>query len=249
MVQLTASTLLAIMLVAPCIAIPIIPRNAEGHAVDLTAREPNFMDMYRKARKVLPPGPRHIFPNPQRHVDAIRNVVSSLYKRSDDTELSQREVEDIQLVIREFDDLVTRSFWKKLKHFVTFKNIKAGIDIAKSLKGREISPELEALAAREPMVDAILKTVKEISTPENVDTASKLTNNIAREDNPDMYDRDLEEIDAREPFLDSLDSVWRKVRPIATRKNARRVSGLVRSFAREDNPEVFERDYELNELD
>jgi len=179
-------------------------------------------------------------------------VAVSLSKRSEGAELSERDIEDIQLAIREFDDLVTREplfggFWRKVKHFVTFKNIKEGVDLAKSLKGRELLPELEALAAREPVVDAILKTVKEISAPiKHPNAAPEPHSSVVSEDNSDMYERDFEEpkLDAREPspFLDSL---WRKIKPVATRKNIQEASDLVRTFARE----VFERDYELNELD
>lgn len=236
------------MFVVPCIAIPVVPRHAEGNAVDLAAREPSFMSLYRKARKVAPV--LHMIPKPLRRVDTIRDVVGSLFKRSDDGELSRREIDDIELFIREFDDLVTRepffgSLWRKVKHFVTIKNIKSGIDLAKELKGRDLS-DLEELAAREPIVDASLKMAKEIASPESGDATSKHASNIVREDNPEMYVRDLEELDARDPFLDSF---WRRVKPVATRKNVAAVSDLVRSFAREDNAEVFERDYELDELD
>lgn len=228
------------MLVAPCIAIPIIPRNDEGHAVDLTAREPDFMSMFRKARRVATP----------RNIDTVRNVFSALSKRSDDPELFQREFEDFELAVREFDDLAVReplfgSLWKKIKHFVTIKNIKSGIELAKSLKGRELSPELEALEAREPIVDAPLKTAKEPTPSENGGAAPKHASSVAGGDNPDMYERDLEELDARDFFK----SFWRKAKPVATRENIKGVSDLVRSFTREEHGDIFERDYEIDELD
>jgi len=195
--------------------------------------------------------PRHVI-KPQALSDNARNVVSGLLRRSDDEmELYRRETEDLELVIREFDELMTREpffgkLWRKVKHYVTVKNIKEGIDLAKSLKGRELSPELEALAAREPLVDALLKTVKEASAPEKAKADAKPSNEVKHEDNPDMYVRDVEELDARDPFLNSF---WKKAKPILTRKNFDTASGLIRTFTREENPEVFERDYEIDELD
>jgi hypothetical protein len=281
MVQLTTSTLLAIMLVAPCFAVPVTPPNAQGsntavgpaalqpklpqihaekHHTEKTHTEKEHVEKKRTKKIRIHVRPRHVVHRNKhpRHKEAIRNVAVRLSKRSDGADLSERDIEDIQLAIREFDDLVTREpifggLWKRVKHLVTVKNIKTGMDIAKSLKARELSPELEELAAREPLVDAIWKTVKEISAPtEHSDAASKPNSIVAREDNPDMYERDLEEseLDAREPEPEPFfKSLWRKIKPVATPHNIKAASDLVRTFTREEQSEVFERDYELNELD
>jgi hypothetical protein len=295
MVRFATSTLIAIMLVAPSIAVPITSQKAETASVSTSAssnaakppppahgpsehktdkketktvvhprhavhkhphvkrprhaihKHPHVKHPRRKHQPHVKP-PRHVVRKHQPHAET---VASSLIKRSDDLELSERELDDIDLAIREVDELIAREpflggWWKKVKHAFTIKNIKTGIELAKSLKGRELSPEIEALAAREPLVDAILKTVKEASNPEHGHHTSEHSASTSHGDNPDMYERDLEDLDARDPFLNSF---WRKVKPAVTRKNIQTASDLIRTFSREENPEVFERDSPLDELD
>lgn len=244
MVQITSSVLIAFLLVAPSLALPVLTQEEfEARAEELAARDPSFGSIFRKIKKIARPAAS----------------IASLVLREEAPEAYERDFEDV-----DFEEMLARdpsfgSFFRKIK-----KIARPAAGIA-SLVLREESPEayerafddidFEELAARDPSFKSIFGKIKSAFTKKNVQKVEgvaskvgKIADLVIRDEDAELLERDLEDLEelaARDP---SFGSIFRKIKKIASPKNLSTVA-RVASLVIRDGEQLTEREIaQLDEL-
>jgi ribosomal protein L30/L7E len=222
MVQIS-SALVAFILVAPSLAIPVSTQQEfEARAEELAVREPSFKSVFNKIKNFVTKKNVH---NAERKVEGVINKVgkvADIVLREELSDLSERDLEDLdELLEREFDDEVD-----------VFDRDLANVDF-------------EDLAARYPSFGSIFRKIRKIASPKNLGTAAKIASFVVREEDL-LTEREfaqLEELAEREP---SFGSFFRKVKhavgKVVNPTNIGRVAKVASYVIREDGEDVVERD-------
>jgi len=226
MVQISNTVIVAFLLVAPSLAIPvskgqdfqireadITARDVE-YLDDLAARDPSFGSFFRKVKNFFKPS----------RIDKAVNTVkeaeklASMLKRDDSLDFFQRgfDQDDVEEFtardLEELEELAARdpkfgSFFRKIKHFANFSNLKkvasvAGLalreDDGEELTARDFE-DLEELATRDPSFGSFFRKVKHFVNFNNIKKAASVATLVVREVD-EVFERDLSDLE-----LDMLD--------------------------------------------
>ncbi|CAA7271184.1 unnamed protein product [Cyclocybe aegerita] len=259
MVQIT-SVVLAALLIAPSLAVPVIngqqlearedalavrePSSeydiglelSERDLEDILERDPNFFKKaFKKIKKIATPA-------------NIGKVASFVVRDLEDVEFSERDLQELEELIERDPSFFKKAF-KKIKKIAkpSLLGKAAGIagnfireDALTTLSERDIADleELEELAARDPnFFKKAFKKIKKIATPGNI---GKVASFVVREDELDM----LAELAARDPSF--FKKAFKKIKKIAKPSLLGKAAGLAGNFIREvdDFSEFSERELE-----
>ncbi|KAF8155587.1 hypothetical protein B0H34DRAFT_502500 [Crassisporium funariophilum] len=237
MVHLSNTFVIAALLVAPSIAIPIsLDQNFQTRSEDidlevLAARDPSFSSWFRKVKKTALP------------VIQAAKIVAPVLSREIAPEVVERDMADFDFEELAARDPSFRSWFRKIK-----KTAAPVIDAAKLVA--PVLPREDALevverdmadfelVARDPSFRSWFKKFKKTAAPV-IDAAKLVAPILPREDASEVVERDVadfdfEELAARDP---SFGSWFRKIK-----KAALPAVKLASLAIREETPEVLERD-------
>jgi len=215
MVQISNTLVVALLLVTPSLSIPLSKeQDLPTRAVEIAARDPSFGSFFRKVKNFFSPSHIEKAANTAKEASKLASMLkredsSDLFERSlylnDMEEFTARDLEDLEALAAR--DPSFGSFFRKIKHFANFNNLKKAASVA-SLVVREDDMEeftardledLEELAARDPKFGSFFRKIKHFANFNNLKKAASMASLVIREDDElfrrDYFDLGLDELD------------------------------------------------------